>query len=82
MSNDSSRTFVVTTFRCTVCGNALNVSYCNEPGKLQPRGEYVDDGITGADKVEQRINVHPCEKCLSPLNELRRAVKTLKDASA
>jgi hypothetical protein len=75
--SDSSRYNLVTNFRCSVCGNKLQLSY--DKIKSPEYKPETDDDITGAHKVEVSITVHPCEKCYSaatePLNALKRILK-------
>ena len=40
-------------------------------------GKYAEGEPTGAAMVQQIITVNPCECTLAPLNEMRKAVKTL-----
>lgn len=77
MSNDDSMRFhLVTKFACAKCGGQLALSY------NAPRNSRFDrcepDGISGAFKAEERIAIHPCEKCygdaVKPLEALRQAL--------
>jgi hypothetical protein len=74
--SDSSRYNLVTNFRCSVCGNKLMLSYDKKQGDYEPEK---DDDITGANKVEVSIAIHPCEKCYSaatePIETLRKILK-------
>jgi hypothetical protein len=82
MSKDYSRKFLVTTFHCAKCGAPLNLTY-EKPTKNLHNG-YVNDGITGADKVENLIYIHPCEVCVDrleePIKALQAAFKTIGEA--
>lgn len=71
-NEDFMRRCVVTTYSCKLCGSSLLV------GGKGPRAEFVNDGITGAAKVESVVYVHPCSKCMRPLEEARQAFKTLQ----
>lgn len=75
---DSSRYNLVTNFNCAQCGDKLRLTY----DRPMPKGEYdpeKEDGITGADKVEASIYIHPCNRCFSelkePLDTLRKILK-------
>lgn len=74
MDRDFSRHFLVTKLACSVCGNTLALSH-KKPGyvKCEP-GEP-----TGADKLEMAVSVHPCETCLQPVKDIKRALKLLQD---
>ena len=74
---DFMRYNLVTSFVCVQCGNKLALSY-NTPKS----GDYEtqkNDGITGAGKVEQRVAIHPCEKCYG---EAIRPLEAIRDALA
>lgn len=79
--NDRSRTHLVTKFICANCGNSVRLS--NEPPKVASYDkEVVDDGITGAAKVEQSLYLHPCQKCYgeatAPIEALRQVLGIIK----
>lgn len=69
---------LVTTFHCTECRSVLNLAY---QADLPGTNEYRDDGITGAAKVDNRIYVEPCQKCVGearlPLVKMREALATI-----
>lgn len=67
------RPYLVTTFYCAKCGAAINLTY-DKPEKSL---ECVSDGITGGSKVELRVFVEPCKKCLQPVEDIRHALKAL-----
>ena len=70
------RGYLVTNFRCGQCGKSLELTY-DEPKNV----DYIDDGITGASKVEKTIFVMPCSHCLRPAEEAKKAIKTLVELS-
>ncbi len=78
MSNDYGRTNLVTKFFCAKCGAPLELSYDPDvkPNDLGNNG----DGITGSHKLEVKVSVHPCAKCLKPVEEITNAIKTILKA--
>lgn len=70
------RGYLVTNFRCGQCGKPLELTQ-DEPKDVA----YMDDGITGASKVEKTIFVLPCSNCLKPVEEAKKAIKTLVELS-
>lgn len=74
---DHGRNHLVTLLVCSDCGNLMNMKY-GEPKKAG----CPDDGITGASKLENRIQVHPCETCVGrarrPLELMRQAMQSLE----
>lgn len=78
MSDDYIRTNLVFRLRCASCWRVLRMTY-NPKGKDNhvDTGEWDDDRITGAAKVEATVYVHPCEHCYG---ESRRPLELLKEA--
>lgn len=69
------RTHWVTKFRCATCGTYLTLSY---DGAGEGHSS-VNDGITGADKVETIVRIEPCETCVAvPLKQLKTLREILK----
>lgn len=75
MNSDMIRYNLVTQFCCAKCGALLMLSYDAPKTSID---DIKNDGITGAAKVNQKIAIHPCEKCygeaMHPLNLLREAI--------
>ena len=68
-----SREFLVTKFVCAACGQNLSLSY-DLPTK---QSNHAKGEPTGADMVEQRIAVVPCQSCAAPLQQVRDALAVL-----
>ncbi len=66
------RPYLVTKFYCSKCGGGLDLTY-DAPKTL----DHVSDGITGGDKVELKVFVEPCRKCMKPVDDVHAALKTL-----
>lgn len=80
---DYNRTHLVTVFACAKCGTALNITYDKPKETNCSAREFpVNDGITGALKVENRIGVHPCKKCSREMQEPIAALKKLLECVA
>lgn len=77
-----SRYFLVTRFRCAACGTNLDLAVNSEITLKEPYHPEASDGITGADKRESNIYLHPCLTCLNkytaPLNALKMAIEAIK----
>lgn len=77
-TKDFCRYNLVTKFVCAQCGTQLMLSYAVPKENFGESEIEVDDRITGAAKVENRIAIHPCGKCYreatEPLEYLRKAV--------
>ncbi len=73
MSTNFGRQFLVTKFKCSVCGFLLNLSY------EAPQGirNYAEDEPTGSEKVEQFVAIEPCPHCMKPYHDLSRAIKLI-----
>ena len=67
------RQFLVTKFACAKCGGNLSITY----DKPKTSGGYEEGQPTGADMVEQIVVVEPCQPCMTPLHEIKRALAVL-----
>lgn len=72
--DDYGRNNLVTTFHCSECGNQLTLSYKNAH---QIKSE--SDGITGSDKVQYKITIYPCDRCIKTW---RRPAELLKELTS
>lgn len=72
MNPNGQRTNLVTTFHCTDCGGLLRLSY----PLTGVKAEYDSAGITGALKVENKIHLEPCRKCVG---EARKPMELLRE---
>lgn len=70
---NAGRHFLVTQMHCAKCGGVLELSYDKPTNPL----EYESDGITGGNKVEMKVFIEPCKKCMRPVEDLKSAMKTL-----
>lgn len=78
MSN-LGRVNLVTRFCCATCGNQLELSSSVNREKQQSSRDYLNDNITGADKVEVNIWIEPCKKCIGvPIKQLETLKEILK----
>lgn len=81
MSDNTMRTSLVTQLHCTDCKGVLYVSYAPKDGNPNRGMGYTDDEITGAAKVQHRLFVEPCRKCIGdarkPLEALRVALAAI-----
>lgn len=75
MSDDFMRTHLITKFKCTECGSMLKLSTKDMKGN-----DYTEGEPTGAAIVKAVIGIHPCEICMAPANELKKAVNVLLKA--
>ena len=84
-----SRPFLVTTFRCAICGGPLGLAYPKDVSEKarQTANSWVserDPGIenvhepTGADMVSNMIYIAPCYNCQQPLRDLESGVAKLR----
>lgn len=71
-----NRQFLVTKFKCAVCGGVLNLTY-DKPQNARTTGNYCEGEPTGAAMVEQHVYVEPCVTCFEPVKQVRGALKTL-----
>jgi hypothetical protein len=69
------REYLVTKFVCSKCGNNLNITY--DAPKIS--GKYAEGEPTGGIVVQQVIVIEPCECLVRPLEDMRKAVRTLLD---
>lgn len=73
---DLQRYNLVTHFVCARCGTNLRLSYDT------PKKDAGIDNITGAQKVDNFIAIHPCVKCYGdatkPLALLKEALGSLE----
>jgi hypothetical protein len=78
MNHDYGRNYLVTSFVCAKCQTVLTLSYNVSKGH-----KYVNDGITGGNKVDNQIAIHPCEKCYSeatkPLELIKQAMNMVTE---
>lgn len=72
------REFLVTKLVCSKCGGNLQLTYDKPKGPSR----YADGEPTGAAMVETRIAVEPCRTCMAPLDDVRRALKTINGLAA
>jgi len=72
--HDHTRFNLVTRFKCAQCGEMLKLT-----NKEQTGYDLTPDEPTGMEMVGVTIGVYPCEKCLAPLGEMKRAVRILLD---
>lgn len=70
------RHFMLMRFICASCGHRLEVTSSPPREKYDITASY-DREPTGADVAGYVCGVEPCRHCLSPLDDMRRAVKTL-----
>jgi len=68
-----SRQFLVTKMVCARCGSNLNLTY----EMPKPAGSHAPGEPTGADMVEQKVAIEPCDACLAPLRRLQEALESL-----
>lgn len=84
-----SRPFLLTTFRCAVCGGPLGLVYPKDVDEKarQTANSWVserDPGIepihepTGADMVSNMVYIAPCYNCQQPLRDLESSVAKLR----
>lgn len=78
MSN-SGRNHLVTRFRCTDCGEYLDLSY--EPKEKLSHLTQRDEVVTGASKVENTLYIEPCRGCVGkaqrPIALMREALRDI-----
>lgn len=72
MSDDFSRTNLVTSFICTGCGKNLTLSF-DKLGDRAPAAQ-TSHGMGGAYVLENRIHVHPCKTCIDKATAPARAI--------
>lgn len=72
MDKDLIRTNLITKFVCSVCGSNLLLTY-----DAPKRPDHIQGEPTGAAVVESIIAIHPCQKCLRPVEDARAAINTL-----
>lgn len=70
------REFLITKIVCSKCGSNLQLTYDTPKGA----GRHADGEPTGAAMVQQVVAVEPCECSTRPLEEMRRAARTLLGA--
>ena len=71
--SDSGRNLLVSKFVCAECGELLDIY----SGPLKTSPPYASGEPTGASMKVNAIALHPCAKCLRPVQEVVRAVTTL-----
>lgn len=84
---DNSRTNIVLRFRCAKCGRILRLTNKGPSPYAESKtdkGEYDDDGITGANKVETTAAfIHPCANCYGkarqPAELIQKALEKAKE---
>ena len=74
---DTTRTYLVTTFICSQCGRRLNLSYDVPSYGFGEKPLPSEDEPAGGCAVQQIVTVYPCECTTRPVEEVKRAVKTL-----
>lgn len=78
-SKDSMRYHLVTRFICAKCGGPLALSYDMPKDNRFYQAE--SDNITGAAKVEEKIAIHPCEKCygeaIAPIKQFASLISAI-----
>jgi hypothetical protein len=72
------RQYLVTKFVCATCGNNLEISSKPFTGLAR----YAEGEPSGAYKHESVIQLEPCENCMRPLEDMRRAARTLLEGGA
>lgn len=81
MSNNYGRNNLVIRFKCSKCGNQLNLSYEKDETATRS-GQEDSDGISGGFKVEGHFYIEPCKTCIEePQHQLDTLRKILKGAS-
>ena len=73
---DHSRHFLLSSFSCADCGASLTIARLKQDG-LKVADCPSEGGLTGGERVQNIVYIHPCKSCLAPVNDVKNALKTL-----